>query len=76
MDDPNASVDEIRSVLDSCAEPETIDVLADVLFGHYLEPLDEIDYDHGEADSPARLFELVDRATALAPTVRSRIRRA
>ncbi len=64
LDDPDASVDEVRAVLDECAEPETLDVLADVLFGHYLDPSDE--FERGWADAPGRLFDLVDRAKEVA----------
>lgn len=64
LDDPDATVDEVRSVLDECAEPETLDVLADVFFDRILDPEDE--FERGRADAPGRLFELVDRATTLA----------
>lgn len=64
LDDPGAPVDEVRAALDECAEPETLDVLADVLFGHYLDPSDEFERDR--ADAPVRLFELVERAAAAA----------
>ena len=64
LDDPDASVDEVRAVLDACAEPEALDALADVLFGHYLDLSDEFERDR--ADAPGRLFDLVHRATAVA----------
>lgn len=64
LDDPDASVDDVRAVLDECAEPEALDVLADVLFGHYLDVSDE--FERSGADSPGRLFDLVERATAVA----------
>lgn len=64
LDDPDASVDEVRQALDQCAEPETLDALVDVLFPHYLELSDA--HELGRADAPGRLFELVARATAVA----------
>ncbi len=64
LDDPNASADEVRAILDECAEPEALDVLADVLFGHHLDVSDE--FERGYADAPGRLFDLVERATTVA----------
>ncbi len=64
LDDPDASVGEVRTALDECAEPEVLDELASLLFDHYLDISDR--YELGRADSPGRLFELVDRATAVA----------
>jgi hypothetical protein len=64
LDDPDVSVDEVRNVLDECAEPETLDTLADVLFPHHLDLDDE--FELGSSDAPGRLFELVGRATAVA----------
>ncbi len=64
LDDPGATVEQVRAALDECAEPETIDVLADVLFPHYLDLADE--FELGGADAPGRLFELVHRAIAMA----------
>jgi len=64
LDDPDATADEVRAVLDECAEPETLDVLADVLFVHHLDVSDE--FERGQADSPGRLFDLVERATTVA----------
>lgn len=64
LDDPDSEVDEIREALHECAEPEALDVLADVLFPHYLEPADE--FELGTSDAPGRLFELVHRSLAVA----------
>lgn len=64
LDDPDASVDDVRHSLAECAEPAALDVLADIFFPHYREPADE--FDRAGADSPGRLFELVQRATAVA----------
>jgi hypothetical protein len=64
LDDHGAAIDEVRAALDSCAEPEALDVLADVLFDHSLDPSDEFVRDR--ADAPGRLFELVERAVAVA----------
>lgn len=64
LDNPDASVDEVRAALDECAEPETLDALADVLFGHHLSVEDRDMRDR--ADAPGRLFELVERAIELA----------
>lgn len=62
--DPDASPDAIRNALDECAEPETLDVLADVLIPDWLEPDDEFELDGVEA--PGHVFEMVERATAVA----------
>ncbi len=62
--DPEASTDEIRASLEECAEPETLDVLADVLVPDHLEPEDE--FIRETVSSPGHLFELVQRATAIA----------
>jgi len=64
LDDPDATTEEVRAVLNDCAEPEALDVLADVLFGHHLDIADE--FERGRADAPGRLFELVERATTVA----------
>ncbi len=64
LDDPDATAEQVRSVLDECAEPEALDVLADVLFAHWLDESDE--FERGQADAPGRLFELVERAAAAA----------
>lgn len=64
LDDPDATVEQVRSVLDECAEPEALDVLADVLFAHWLDESDEFERSH--ADAPGRLFDLVERATTVA----------
>ncbi len=70
LDDPDAPVDDVRATLDECAEPEVLDVLADVLFQHHLEPADE--FDRSRADAPGLLFDLVDRAVAVARRPRER----
>lgn len=62
--DPEASTDEIRTSLGECAEPETLDVLADVLVPEHLAPEDE--FSRETVASPGHVFELVRRATAIA----------
>jgi len=62
--DPDAPIDDIRRSLRECAEPETLDVLADILVPELLSPEDE--FIRGTVDSPGHAFELVERATALA----------
>ncbi len=64
LDDPDAAVDDVRAVLADCAAPEALDVLADVLIPHGLELADEFNRD--VAESPGRLFDLVNRAVAVA----------
>lgn len=64
LDDPDATADEVRAILDECAEPESLDVLTDVLFGHHLDMSDE--FERSRTDAPGRLFELVERATTVA----------
>lgn len=64
LDDPDATVDEVRSVLGECADPEALDVLADVLFDHWLDVSDS--FERGRTDAPGRLFELVERAVDVA----------
>lgn len=62
--DPDASIDEVRASLAECAEPELLDVLADVLVPDLLDPEDEFLLDTVEA--PGHVFELVGRATTVA----------
>ncbi len=62
--DPDASIDDVRSCLAECAEPEALDVLADVLIPELLELEDEFARDR--VDAPGHVFELVQRATAVA----------
>ncbi len=62
--DPEASTDEIRTSLGECAEPETLDVLADVLIPEHLAPEDE--FSRETVASPGHVFELVQRAMAIA----------
>ncbi len=64
LDDPVATDEQVRSVLDECAEPEALDVLADVLFAHWLDEFDE--FGRGDADAPGRLLDLVERAITAA----------
>lgn len=64
LDDPDASVDLVRAALSACAEPETLEALADVLLPDSMSPHDEFERD--TVDSPGRLFDLVHRATAVA----------
>ncbi len=64
LDDPEASIDDIRASLDECAKPETLDVLADILIPGHLEPEDEFALDNVE--SPGHVFELVRRSVAVA----------
>lgn len=62
--DPDASIDDVRASLDECAEPEALDVLADVLIPEFLTPDDEFVRD--TVSSPGHVFELVGRATTVA----------
>jgi hypothetical protein len=62
--DPEASIDDVRASLRECAEPETLDALADVLLPELLAPEDELIRDN--PDAPGHVFELVQRATAMA----------
>ncbi len=62
--DPDASIDDIRTSLGECAEPETLDVLADVLIPELLAPEDEFIRD--TVSAPGHVFEFVQRATAIA----------
>jgi hypothetical protein len=62
--DPEASTDEIRTSLGECGEPETLDVLADVLIPENLAPEDE--HVRETVSSPGHVFELVRRATGIA----------
>lgn len=64
LDDPDASIEEVRASLDHCAEPAVLDALADVLFPDLYTLEDQ--HAFGQADAPGWLFELVDRATAVA----------
>ncbi|MFV0260034.1 MAG: YecA family protein [Acidimicrobiales bacterium] len=64
LDNPDATVEDIRAALDATATPDLLDVLADALFPHHLSLEDQ--YELGWADAPGRLFELVERATAVA----------
>jgi len=43
LDDPGTAVDEVPDALDNCAESEVLDLLADVLFDHYVFE-DEIEH--------------------------------
>ena len=62
--DPEASIEDVRASLRECAEPETLDVLVDVLIPELLAPEDE--FELGGVDAPGHAFELVARATAVA----------
>jgi hypothetical protein len=64
LDDPDASDTDVQTALDECAQSETLDALADVLFGHYLALSDRDE--RVTPDAPGRLFELVARAVAVA----------
>lgn len=64
LDDPNASIDDIRTSLGECAEPETLDVLADILIPEHFAPEDE--FLRESVFSPGYVFDLVQRATAIA----------
>lgn len=65
LDDPDAPINEVQAVLADCAEPETLEVLADVLFPHHhFDVADEFERD--SVQSPGRLFDLVQRATTVA----------
>jgi hypothetical protein len=64
LDDPDASIDDVRASLAECAEPEVLDVLADVLVPHGVDPADE--FERTGVHPPAALFDLVARATAVA----------
>lgn len=62
--DPDASIDDIRTSLGECAEPETLEVLADIFIPEYLAPEDE--FVRESALSAGYVFESVRRATAIA----------
>ena len=62
--EPEASIEDVRTSLAECAEPETLDVLADVLIPAHLEPEDEFALE--KVESPGHVFELVNRSTAVA----------
>ncbi len=62
--EPDQAIDEVRAALGECAEPETIEVLADLLIPELLSPEDEFIRDR--ADSPGHVFEFVQRATTVA----------
>lgn len=64
LSNPEALIDDIRTSLGECAEPEAIDVLADVLIPEFLDAEDE--FTLGLPDAPGHVFELVHRATAVA----------
>lgn len=65
LDDPDADIDDVRSVLADCADPEALDVLADVLFDHHrFDVADRFERDSPHA--PGQLFALVERAIAAA----------
>ncbi len=62
--DPEADIDLVRTSLDECAEPETLDELVELLIPEYLAPQDE--HEFAGVDAPGRAFELVHRAIAVA----------
>lgn len=64
LDDPEASIDDIRTSLAECATPEALDALADILIPAYLSPEDE--YALETVESPGHVFELVNRSVAVA----------
>lgn len=64
LSDPDASIDDVRSSLAECAEPEALDVLADVLIAELLAPEDE--FTRESVFAPGQVFELVERAVAVA----------
>jgi hypothetical protein len=64
LSDPDASIDDVRSSLADCAEPEALDVLADVLIPELLAPEDE--FARESVWAPGHVFELVERAVAVA----------
>lgn len=65
LDDPDADIDDIRTALADCAEPEALDVLADLLFDHHLFDMAD-QFERSSPHAPGRLFELVERATGVA----------
>jgi hypothetical protein len=64
LSDPDASIDDVWSSLAECAEPEALDVLADVLIPELLAPEDE--FSRGSVFAPGQVFELVERSVAVA----------
>lgn len=66
--DPEAPVEAVRASLADCADPEALDVLADVLVPGPLDPDDEFILGHVRA--PGHTFALVHRATAVARRAR------
>lgn len=64
LPDPDTRLDEVRQALAGCAEPEILDLLADVLIPDLLAPSDEYLLDGPSA--PGHVFEMVGRAVAVA----------
>lgn len=65
LDDPDAPIDQVQAALDDCAEPETLDVLADALFNHHHFDISD-EFERDSVRAPGRLFDLVNRATTVA----------
>ena len=64
LPDPDTRLDEVREALAGCAEPEMLDLLADVLIPDLLTPDDEYVLDGAAA--PGHVFDMVGRAVAVA----------
>lgn len=62
--EPDADIDDVRRSLAECADPELVDVLADVLIPHTIDPADE--FERTGVRPPSALFDLVHRAVAVA----------
>lgn len=64
LDDPEASIDDLRESLGACAEPEALDVVAEIMIPELLVPEDEFERDG--VGAPGHVFEFVQRALTLA----------
>ncbi|MAT05490.1 MAG: hypothetical protein CL424_10660, partial [Acidimicrobiaceae bacterium] len=60
LDDPESSADDIAPALAACHDAHLIDLLADVLVPHGLDP--DAEHDPDLVDTPAHVFHLVRRA--------------
>ena len=64
LDDPESTIEDIRDGLDTCAESDMLDILADLLIPDLITPEDE--FEREGFDPPGHVFEVVARATAVA----------
>ncbi|MEZ5230983.1 MAG: SEC-C metal-binding domain-containing protein, partial [Acidimicrobiales bacterium] len=64
LDDPDATVEQVRESLAACADSELVDLLADALIDRPLSRDDE--QERLRPSSPGYVFDLVHRATAVA----------